>query len=172
MPFPFASSFSNAQEILQRSRLFGFPVHMLLMNQTHPSAPMFCHGTVLSRVEISSEPFPEAEAAQIHQYSNSSRRADPQQSSTKHLGPKLPIGGYTASRIRSVDRATLFCSCVVGDLHQAPGRWPWCTFWVLMRPIAFLPHGERVHQMAQRCSNFKRLDKEQVLSTHILNLIF
>lgn len=65
------------------------------------------------------------------------------------------------------------CSCVVGDLPGAPGRWPWNTFMVLMRPIFFLLHGDRVHQMAQRSSNFKRVDKEQMFSTHyIFNFIF
>lgn len=171
MSFLFASSFSNAQETLQRSSLFGFPVPTLLTNQMHPSTPMFCHGTVLSLVEISPEPFPEA--GQIDQDSNSSRRADPQLSSTKYLGPKLPISGYTASSVQSMDRASLLCSCAVSDFHQSPGRWPWYTFWVLMRPTSFQLRGEKVHQMAQRCSNFKRLDKEQVLSTHyILNFVF
>lgn len=111
--------------------------------------------------------------AQIHQHRNSSRRADPRLSSTKYLGPKLPIISYNASSFQSMDRASSLCSYVVGYLHEVPGRWLWYTFWVFMRPISFLLHGERVHQMVQRCSNFKRFDKEQVLSTHyILNFIF
>lgn len=136
---------------------------------THPL--VFCHGTGLHWVEIP-DPFQNSSDTSAQEW-NSSRRANPRLSSTKYLGPKLPIISYNASSFQSMDRASSLCSCVVGYLHEVPGKWLWYTFWVFMRPISFLLHGERVHQMVQRCSNFKRLDKEQVLSTHyILNFIF
>lgn len=68
-------SFQHAQEAFQRSSWYGFPVHMLLLNQAHPSTPMFCHGTALGWVEMPSQLFLDAEVARIHQHGNSGRRS-------------------------------------------------------------------------------------------------
>lgn len=84
VPFPFASSLRDAQKTMQRNSQFGFPLHILVVIQ------MFCHGMKLNCVETP-EPLPEA--AQIHQHSISTRRADPQHSSTENFVANLHTGG-------------------------------------------------------------------------------
>lgn len=135
--------FSACPGAFQRSSWCGFPVHMLLVNQAHSSTPMFCHGTALGWVEMHSELFLDAEAAQIHQYINSARRSAPHQAALSTRIQSCHRWLYFS--IQSLDRASPLCSCVSSDLCQLPGRWPSCTFWVSIRSISFLLHRKRVH---------------------------